>query len=261
MYIIVCVKQVRNYKIGKCKNLFCSETGDIFNNPSDLVVLDYALRLKKLYGFDIITISMGPFKNISLVKELYYYDVDRAILLTSPFLAGSDTYATTYALKTIIEKMFPYYTLIMCGDKSLDGETGQVPHSLAMALRINSYSNLSKISYNDKQFEVICKEKSLEREIKEKKLLVTVSQELDNYDIFPKLKNIIDSENKKVEIVSCKDLNIQQENVGQKGSYTKVVKLYEKSSMPKRNSCNIFFDKNNINEVTSLMKYLFGEKL
>jgi len=259
MYIIVCVKQVKNYNFGKRMTSAFSGINDMFNNPSDLVALSWAIKLKQLYGFKVITISMGPSRVTSLVRQLYSYGVDRAFLLTSPHLSGSDTYATSYALGNMIKTLFPEYSLIICGDKSLDSETGQVPHSLAMALGINSYANIVNILHDDKYFEITCEmDSTWIRKVTEERLLITVTQAPENYVNLPGIKNIIDSESKDVEIITCEDLTISDENVGQKGSFTKVVSLYNKNSVTKRNLHSIVFEEK---KMEVLMKTLFSDRL
>lgn len=257
MYIIVCVKQVKNYNFEKKVTSAFSGTNDMFHNPSDLAALSWAIKLKQLYGFKVITISMGPSRVTSLVRQLYAYEVDRAVLLTSLKLAGSDTYATSYALGNMIQTLFPEYGMIICGDKSFDSETGQVPHSLAMALGIRSYANVVDILHNDKYFEVTCEiDSSWSRKIAEERLLITVTQGPESYVNLPGIKNIIDSESKDVEIITCDELEISDENVGQKGSFTKVVSLHNRNSVTKRNLHSIVFEEG---KMELFMKTLFGD--
>lgn len=259
MYIIVCVKQVKNYNLDKRRTSAIGGMNDMFHNPSDLAALSWAIQLKQLYGFKVITISMGPSRVTSLVRQLYSYGVDRACLLTSPNLSGSDTYATSYALGNMIRKRFPEYSLIICGDKSLDSETGQVPHSLAMALGINSYTDIVHISHKDQYFEITCEmDSTWIRKVAEERLLITVSQGPEGYVNLPEIKSIIASESKEVEIITGDDLAISEEYVGHKGSYTKVVALYSKNSVTKRNLHSIVFEEK---KMEVLMNTLFGDGL
>lgn len=259
MCIIVCVKQVKNYNLEKRKTSVFGGNNGIFHNPADLIALSWAIRLKQKYGVKVITISMGPACATSLVRRLYSYGVDKVVLLTSPKLSGSDTYATSYALENTIKKFYPDYKLIICGDKSLDSETGQVPHSLAMALEIDSYANIVDISFRDRNFEITSEMDSTRIWIRTgEKLLITVSNESENHVNFPSIKDIIRTESKEVEVITLEDLKISDGFVGQKGSFTKVVSLYNKNSDTKRNIQNIVWDKN---KMDAFMKTLFGDNL
>lgn len=244
MRIIVCIKQIKNINLDSVSkvNTAYRKDNELFNNPFDIVALSWAMKLKEQYGFEVITISMGPSTAMPLVKQLLLYGVDRAILLTSPSLSGSDTYATSYAIGNMIKTLFPEYDLILCGNRSLDGETGQVPHSMAAELNINSFANVSNISYYNKRFEIICEVDSTKVKLpSEKKALVTVLRGPEGYMCLPTIKNIIDSKSKTVEIVTCDKLSISDNNVGQRGSYTKVISFQRKEATSYRNSCKIHF--------------------
>lgn len=259
MYIIVCVKQVKNYNLEKRKTSANSGSNDMFHNPVDLMALAWAMKLKQMYGFKVITISMGPLNAASQVRLLYSYGVDRAVLLSSKTLAGSDTYATSYALGELIRNYIPDYSMILCGDKTLDSETGQVPHSLAMALSISSYSNIVEILHKDDCFEVTCEmESDNVKIITEDKLLCTVTQGPKDYVNLPGIKNIIDSESKKIEILTSKDLKVKDEVIGQKGSYTKVISLHERNFTSKRKQKNFVFSDE---KMGMIMKEILGEGL
>lgn len=259
MYIIVCVKQVKNYYLEKQKISTNSGSKNMFLNPTDLMALAWAMKLKQMYGFKVITISMGPLNALSQIKQLYSYGVDRAVLLSSKILAGSDTYATSYALREVIRNKFPDYSMILCGDKTLDSETGQVPHSLAMALRISSYPDVREVLYKENCFEVTCEMDSDEVKITtEDKILCTVTQGPKDYANLQGIKNIIDSEFKEVEILTGRDLKIKDEDVGQKGSYTKIISLQEKNSVTRRKNQNIVF---NEEKMEVFMEVLLGESL
>lgn len=262
MCIIVCVKQVKNISFDSTTevNVTYRKDNELFNNPFDIAALSWAMKLKEQYGFAVIAMSMGPSTAMPLVRQLFSYGVDRAILLTSPSLSGSDTYATSYAIGNMIKTLFPEHDLIICGTKSLDGETGQVPHSMAMELNVNSFANVSNISYHNGNFEIICEMDSISVKLtSEDKLLVTVMRGPGGYVYLPTIKNIIDSKSKTVEIITCGNLSLSAENVGQRGSYTKVISIHHKKTAPYRSACKIHF-KEEQKKLNLLMGSLVGDK-
>lgn len=242
--IIVCIKQVKSINLDSVSKVDTAyrKYSELFNNPFDIIALSWAMQLKGQYGFEVITISMGPSTAAPLVKQLLLYGVDRVILLTSPSLSGSDTYATSYAIGNMIKTLFSEYDLIICGNRTVDGETGQVPHSIASELNIDSFANVSKISYTNEKFKINCEIDSTIATLQsEKKVLVTVVRGPEGYMCLPTIKSIIGSKSKTVEIVTCDKLSISDNNVGQRGSYTKVVSLQHKEATPYRNLCKIHF--------------------
>jgi electron transfer flavoprotein beta subunit len=99
-------------------------------NPPDMNALEMALALKDLYGGQISLVSMGPMDFEPYLRIGLAMGADGAYLLSDRQFAGADTLATTYTLAKAIEKLGPA-DLILCGEESSDGATGQVPPGLA----------------------------------------------------------------------------------------------------------------------------------
>ena len=60
-------------------------------NPEDLYALQAALDLKQKTGAEVVAVSMGPLSAETVLRESLQRGADRAILLSSPAFAGSDT--------------------------------------------------------------------------------------------------------------------------------------------------------------------------
>ena len=95
-------------------------------NPFDASAYEIALSEA---GAEVILVSMGVPKTADLLLHLTRLGASRAILLSDPIFAGSDTLATAYVLSRAMEKLKP--DRILCGRKTLIGDTGQVPPMLA----------------------------------------------------------------------------------------------------------------------------------
>jgi electron transfer flavoprotein beta subunit len=138
MKIIVCIKQVPDVKEVK----WDPETGSLIRkgipsiiNPNDRNALEAALQLREAHGGEVIVLSMGPSQVEEALREALAMGADRAVQLTDKGFAGSDTWATTYALGLAIRKMAPW-DLVVCGKEAVDGMTAQVGPQLAEFLRI-----------------------------------------------------------------------------------------------------------------------------
>lgn len=95
-------------------------------NPFDASAYEIALSES---GAEVIPVSMGVPKTADLLLHLTRLGASRAVLLSDPLFAGSDTLATAYVLSRAMEKLKP--DRILCGRKTLIGDTGQVPPMLA----------------------------------------------------------------------------------------------------------------------------------
>jgi electron transfer flavoprotein beta subunit len=102
-------------------------------NPEDLNALEMALQVKETHGGQVTVLTMGPPRAADVLREALYRGADRVILLTDRSTAGSDTLATSYALKCAVEKIGAY-DLVFCGRQAIDGDTAQVGPQVAEKL-------------------------------------------------------------------------------------------------------------------------------
>ncbi|MBN1151866.1 MAG: electron transfer flavoprotein subunit beta/FixA family protein [Dehalococcoidia bacterium] len=148
MHIIVLAKQVPD--IEKVKFLTGSnwvdrKSADSEINPFDLNAIEAAQQMKEKLGATITVISMGPASAEAVLREAIARDADRGILLCDDAFAGSDTLATSYALAAAIRKVGAF-DLVLCGEKTVDGDTGQVGPAVAERLGISLLPFVSQIT-------------------------------------------------------------------------------------------------------------------
>ena len=114
-------------------------------NIFDLLGLVRAVELKTSPEDEVLAISMGPPPAREGLMQCLALGADRAILLTDPALAGSDTLATARALALLLGQEQP--DLIICGRNSTDAETGQVGPEIAELMGIPHVSQVNKLEY------------------------------------------------------------------------------------------------------------------
>ena len=102
-------------------------------NPEDLNALEMALEIKERHGGQVTVLTMGPTRAAEILREALYRGADHVILLTDRKFAGSDTLATSYALKCAVEQVGGY-DLVFCGRQAIDGDTAQVGPQVAEKL-------------------------------------------------------------------------------------------------------------------------------
>jgi len=147
MKIIVPIKQVPDMSQVK----FDNEQGRVDRssagveiNPFDLNAIETAVQIKEKSDGYIIAISMGPLSAESSLKDALARGADEAVLLSDSAFSGSDTLSTSYVLAAAIRKLGEY-DLIICGEKTVDGDTGQVGPEIAEHLGIPHVSYVSAI--------------------------------------------------------------------------------------------------------------------
>jgi len=196
-------------------------------NPFDLNALEEAVKLKEEVGGTITVISMGPPQAEDTLKDAIARGADNAILLTDKGFAGSDTWATSYTLATAIKKI-GNYDFIICGEKTVDGDTGQVGPEIAEVL------DIPHIAYVNKTIEREEKKITVQTEVwgrtykKELKFpgLITVTKDV-NEPRLPSLTDKLEAKKADIEKWGLDDLlDIGDEkHFGLSGSPTGVVNI------------------------------------
>jgi electron transfer flavoprotein beta subunit len=105
-------------------------------NPEDLNALEMALGIKETHGGTVSVISMGPPSATTVLKEALYRGADDVYLLSDRKFAGSDTLATSFALKQAIVTKIPRFDIVLCGRQAIDGDTAQVGPQTAEKLDV-----------------------------------------------------------------------------------------------------------------------------
>jgi electron transfer flavoprotein beta subunit len=123
-------------------------------NPDDLNALEMALSVKEVHGGQVTVLTMGPLRAADVLRESLYRGADRVILLSDKRFAGSDTLATSYALKCAVEKIGDY-DLIFCGRQAIDGDTAQVGPQIAEKLSLPQITYAETIKSLDGEIIVV----------------------------------------------------------------------------------------------------------
>jgi electron transfer flavoprotein beta subunit len=114
-------------------------------NPDDLHALELALNIKdRVFGTEVIILTMGPKRAADIVREGYYRGADNGIMISDRRFGGADTLATSYTLVRGIQKLDPF-DLILGGRQAIDGDTAQVGPQCAEKLKIPQVTYVEEI--------------------------------------------------------------------------------------------------------------------
>ena len=147
MHIVVPIKQVpetSNVKMDPETGTMIRAGVESIVNPLDLYAIEAALRLGEKSSAKITALSMGPPKAAKAIKEAIAMGCTDGVLLSHRRFAGSDTWATAYALSQAIRRL-DEVTLIICGERATDGDTGQVGPGIAAFLDLPLATYVSRI--------------------------------------------------------------------------------------------------------------------
>ena len=235
MEVVVCIKAVKS-------NLFernaCS-TEAFTINPYDQYALRDVLRQKESNTLEVTFISMAPKNGEDVLVRCIAMGADSATLLCDSAFGGADTVATTYTLAAALRKLSKY-SLIVCGGKAIDGETGQVPFGIAQRLDIQCIANVKNILCLSDE-EVILETVTDEYITKIRARLPAVISYQDfaanNESI--SLMNLKKAKKRGIVTVNSEWLGIDKRKCGIKGAKTKVLEIFE-NKQEKRNDDVIY---------------------
>ena len=231
MQAIVCIKQVPeipNVGIDPRTNTLIREGIPSIINPFDMYAIEEALLMKDKFGGKVSVITMGPPQAVEALREALAMGADEAFLLSDKGFAGSDTWATSYALSKAVEKIGEY-DVIFCGKQAIDGDTAQVGPGVARRLGIPQLTYVCKIREIDLAAKRIVVERLLEagKEVVESRLpaLVTVVKDI-NQPRFRTLIGIRKATQAQIPVLKPADINCEDAKIGLLGSATEVVKIF-----------------------------------
>src|SRR5215470_11082503 len=144
--MIVCIKQVpllSALRFDPETRRLVREGVPLEVSELDVYALAEAVRLRALYGGEVIAITMGPPQAREALATALAIGADRVIQLSDLAFGGADTAATALTLSLAITPERP--DLIFCGRHSIDAETAQVGPEIAELMAIPQISAIQKI--------------------------------------------------------------------------------------------------------------------
>jgi len=229
MNIIVCIKQVpetTQVKINPETNTLIREGVKSIINPFDMYAIEEAIRLKEKYTGKTTVITMGPPQAEEALREALAMGIDEAILISDRSFAGSDTWATSFTLAKAISKIGSF-DLIICGKQASDGDTAQVGPGISTHLDIPQITYVKKIREIAQDYLIAERMTEEGYEVIRSKIpcLITVVKEI-NEPRLPSLRGLLRAKQANILRWTAKDLEIEEDKIGLKGSPTQVVKIF-----------------------------------
>jgi len=227
MRIAVCVKQVPDAAAARrldpaSKRLDRSGEGAL--NAFDAYAVEEALRIKESAGDgEVVLVSLGPEKALDALRKGLAMGADRAVLVSDPAAEGSDLVATSRALAAALQREGA--DLVLFGQQASDSDGAVLWAAVAERLRLPLISQAAELEVGagtvrgkrQTEFGYDTIEAPLPA-------VVAVSDAI-NEPRYPSLKGIMGAKKKPQEQLSCADLGLAADLVGEAGSKTVVLAL------------------------------------
>jgi len=221
MKVVICIKPV----LGKYVD--GTREGKTYKmNPYDMFALETILKKRKECGFNfqIVCISMASYSAINVLRQARSMGSDEVILINDPSFSGSDTYATSYILAKAIKKIGDV-NFVICGEKTVDGETGQVFWQLTERLNYIGVKGVVEIQQIDNySIKIVTIEGDKRKTIKCNYPLSISFLGYQPYTELINLRTMRKAMGERIEVLDAKTLDIELSKCGNIGSKTRVLK-------------------------------------
>jgi len=231
MNIVVCMKQVPDtteVRIDPATGTLIREGIPSIINPDDKSGLEAALVLKDSVGAKVTVLSMGPPQADLALREALAMGADEAVLLSDRAFGGADTWATSTTIAAALRKLG--FDLIICGRQAIDGDTAQVGPQIAEHLGLPQVSYVSELRLEGDAVVVKRVFEDGYQRIKAKlPCLLTTLKDM-NQPRYMSVSGIFDAYKKEIKVWGLADIEVDQTNIGLKGSPTRVKKSFTKGA-------------------------------
>ncbi|MHA2658177.1 MAG: electron transfer flavoprotein subunit beta/FixA family protein [bacterium JZ-2024 1] len=191
-------------------------------NADDLAAVEVALQHKDRYGAEVDVVAMAPESAEEMIREYLAMGADRAILVTSPALRGSDGYVTARVLSAVIARN--PYDLIIAGLMAADGQTSQTGPRIAQALGIPSVTYVDSPGEIKEGTLVISRRTGDHRVTFRVRLpaVITVQRHLVRARL-ASVQGILEAQMKEIQTLTESDLGLSPSDVGAEGSRVRII--------------------------------------
>ncbi len=217
--IIVCLKQavdVSQLKVDPATRQLITASAPRKMSDFDKNALEEAIKIKEKFGdAEICTVTVSTEDAKAVLREALAMGADRAFFVNEPTLKDVDTFGTAYILAEMIRKIGEY-SLILCGETSLDSFSGLVGPRLAELLNLPQMTSARKILVEG---DTVTAERTLEDAVETVKAkmpaLVSVTREI-NQPRIPSLMMIMKASKKEIVTWTASDLKLDRDKIAPK---------------------------------------------
>ncbi|KPC64531.1 electron transfer flavoprotein subunit beta/FixA family protein [Streptomyces chattanoogensis] len=223
----------------------------------DEYAVEQALQIKEAADdAEITVLTVGPEDASDALRKALSMGADKGVHVEDDDLHGTDALGTSLVLAKAIEHTG--YDLVVCGMASTDGTMGVLPALLAERLGVPQVTQLSEVSVEGGPNGTVKgrRDGDTASEQLEASLPAVISVTDQSGEArYPSFKGIMAAKKKPVEELDLEDLEIEADEVGLEGAWTKVDEAAER---PARTAGTVVKDEGE--GAKQLAEFLAGQK-
>lgn len=229
--VVKFVPDVDHFNYDFEKNTLVREGVRLTLNPDDTCAVAYALKVKEMRPDTYVEIvTMAPGTITAHMEDLLRTGADQGVILSDKAFAGSDTYATSKVLAQYISRQT--YDVILTGTHAVDGDTSHVPAQLAQRLGLDQVSGIVKVDLDcfseSKAIVVVEHESATVTYEVAMPAVLSITRESGYKLPYVRYGDMDRDVRSFLQILDKDDLGLEEDEVGLKGSKTKVVETFAK---------------------------------
>lgn len=230
MDIIVCVKHVPETAEAELKIAADGKTmesiGLVFDvNEWDDYALEEAVQIKERLGGTVTAVTVGSDAADSTLRKCLARGANHSIRITDSKIENSDGYAVAKILHSAIKNL--PYDIVFTGAQAGDDGYSIVGPALAELLDVPHATMVKKIQIDGSSVKVNRElEGGLEEALEVKLPALLTIQTGINEPRYVSIMGIRKAMKKEIKILALSDINLDEEEVGESGSWIKVEKMY-----------------------------------
>lgn len=220
----------------------------------DEYAAEQALQIKEAADdAEITVLTVGPEDANDALRKALSMGADKAVHVEDDDLHGTDALGTSLVLAKAIEKTG--YDLVVCGMASTDGTMGVLPALLAERLNVPQVTQLSEVSVGGGKVTGRRDGDTASEQLEAALPAVVSVTDQSGEARYPSFKGIMAAKKKPVESLDLEELEIEADEVGLAGAWTKVEDATER---PARTAGTIVKDEGEGGK--QLAEFLAGQK-
>jgi electron transfer flavoprotein beta subunit len=227
MNVAVCVKQIPDPATPGALDAdhTLKREGKLILDESDSYGVEMALQLVDAAGGgEVVLISMAPNDEVAGLRTALAMGAARAVLVSDPALAGSDSLGTAKVIAKSVERAGEI-DLVLTATESSDGYTGTVPAQVAELLGWPSLTFAKHVETADGKVK-IQRQTEAGYDSVEASLPAVVSVTAGVVEPrYPSFKGIMAAKNKPVDQVTAADLGLDASQVGWSGARQEITNV------------------------------------
>ncbi|TWI54736.1 electron transfer flavoprotein subunit beta/FixA family protein [Halalkalibacter nanhaiisediminis] len=197
-------------------------------NPYDEYAIEEAIVLRDEHGGEVTVVTVGEEEAEKELRTALAMGADKAVLINSEDVEQLDQFTTATLLATYLKEK--EYDIILGGNVTVDGGSGQVGPRVAELLKIPQVTTITKLQVVDGHATIVRDVEGDEETIEVTLPVLVTAQQGLNEPRYPSLPGIMKAKKKPLENLDLDDLDLEDDDVCAKTSTVEIFLRPEKKA-------------------------------